>query len=144
MRTRPWWFYHQSGVIPYRLTGGMIEIMLITTRRRAGWIIPKGVVAPGSGPEESALKEAYEEAGIRGEASATEELGEYEYEKWGGVCTVKVYLMRVESVLERWPESGKRERRWMTVERAAQVVREQGLRALILSVPRSLTRLKLL
>ncbi|MBD0370204.1 MAG: NUDIX hydrolase [Pyrinomonadaceae bacterium] len=143
MKLRPAWFYNQSGVIPYRLTNEVLEIMLITSSRRARWIIPKGIVDAGSTPEESALKEAYEEAGIKGEAF-TQELGEYEYEKWGGVCKVKVYLMRVESVLERWPESGARDRRWMTVEEAASMVKEAKLKELILSVPHSLARLKLL
>lgn len=117
--------------------------MLVTSRRRGRWIIPKGVVDPGSTPEESALKEAYEEAGVRGEASSIQ-LGEYEYDKWGGVCRVKVYLMRVRSVLDDWPESAARERLWMTVETAAKTVKEQKLRELILSVPDSLMRLKLL
>lgn len=120
-----------------------MEILLITSSRRARWIIPKGIVDAGHTPAESALKEAYEEAGIRGEAFS-QELGEYEYEKWGGVCRVKVYLMRVESVLESWPEGGARDRRWMTVEEAASRVKEAKLRELILSVPRSLSRLKLL
>ncbi|MCA1558080.1 MAG: NUDIX hydrolase, partial [Acidobacteria bacterium] len=103
MRTRPFWFYNQSGVIPYRVRGAEVEVMLITSRRRSRWIIPKGIVDLGKTPEASALKEAYEEAGIEGEA-ASEELGEYEYDKWGGVCKVKVYLMHVMSVLENWPE----------------------------------------
>jgi 8-oxo-dGTP pyrophosphatase MutT (NUDIX family) len=143
MRTRPWWFYNQSGVIPYRLKDEEVEILLITSRRRARWIIPKGVIDPGQTPQQSALKEAYEEAGIEGAASA-ELIGEYEYDKWGGVCRVKVYLMRVEGVLDSWPESGSRERLWMKVEDAAQAVREQSLKELILSVPHSLERLKLL
>jgi 8-oxo-dGTP pyrophosphatase MutT (NUDIX family) len=143
MRTRPGWFYHQSGVIPYRIRDARAEIMLITSRRRARWIIPKGIVDMGSTPKESALKEAYEEAGLRGEPFSPE-LGEYEYEKWGGVCKVKVYLMRVETVLEVWPESDTRQRQWMTVEAAAETVKERKLKELILSVPRSLTRLKLL
>ena len=117
--------------------------MLVTSRRRSRWIIPKGIVDIGKTPEESALKEAYEEAGLRGEAVSAE-LGEYEYEKWGGTCKVKVYLMRVTDVLESWPESGTRERRWMTVESAAAEVKEERLKELILSVPRSLARLKLL
>ena len=143
MKTRPPWFYKQSGVIPYRVAGEEVEIMLITSRRGARWIIPKGVVDLGRTPEESALKEAFEEAGIEGVA-VSEELGEYEYEKWGGTCRVKVYLMRVERALDSWPESGARRRSWMTVERAAKAVREERLKELILSVPRSLTRLKLL
>jgi 8-oxo-dGTP pyrophosphatase MutT (NUDIX family) len=143
MRTRPWWFYNQSGVIPYKVSDGEVEIMLITSRRRARWIIPKGVVDPGTTPLKSALKEAFEEAGILGEASPVQ-VGEFEYDKWGGVCTVRIYLMRVNNVLENWPESGSRERRWLTVENASKAVKEERLKELILSVPDSLTRLKLL
>jgi 8-oxo-dGTP pyrophosphatase MutT (NUDIX family) len=117
--------------------------MLITSRRRARWIIPKGVIDPGSSPEESALKEAYEEAGIRGEAISGQ-LGEYEYDKWGGACRVKVYLMRVLNVLDAWPESGARQRLWLSVESASKAVKEQRLKELIVSVPDSLARLKLL
>lgn len=137
MRTRPWWFYNQSGVIAYRRKGEDVEILLITSRRGGRWIIPKGVVDLGRTPQESALNEAYEEAGIEGEASG-EPLGEYEYEKWGGVCKVRVYLMRVERVLDNWPESGARQRRWSAVASAAQSVKEPGLKEIILSVPRSL------
>jgi hypothetical protein len=32
----------QSGVIPYRIIARKVEILLITTRKRQGWVIPKG------------------------------------------------------------------------------------------------------
>jgi phosphohistidine phosphatase len=139
MKTRPWWFYKQSGVIPYRVADEDVEVLLITSRRRARWIIPKGVIDPGQTAEESARKEAYEEAGITGEVSSTP-LGEYEYHKWGGVCRVKVYLMEVKQVLDSWPEGSTRERRWLTLEEAAAAVKEERLKELILTVPRSLAR----
>jgi 8-oxo-dGTP pyrophosphatase MutT (NUDIX family) len=133
MRSRPWWFYQQSGVIPYRVIQGETEVLLITSRRRARWIIPKGVIDPGSTAGESALKEAYEEAGIRGSLSP-DPIGEYSYEKWGGTCTVKLFLLNVHTVLEAWPEASIRERRWMTVEAAAAAVEEPELQDLILKV----------
>lgn len=133
MKTRPWWFYNQSGVVPYRLAGDDIEVLLITSRRRSRWIIPKGIVEPGHTPAESACKEAYEEAGIIGTAASTQ-LGEYQYNKWGGACSVKVYRMRVEKVLDTWPEERARKRRWMTVEAAAKAVREPQLKEIILSI----------
>lgn len=137
MKTRPWWFYNQSGVIPYRVVGDHIEVMLITSRRRSRWIIPKGVVDPGNTPAESACREAYEEAGIIGRASSTH-LGEYRYDKWGGTCSVKVYLMRVDSILDTWPEEETRARRWMTVEAAAKAVEEPQLKELIRSITHGL------
>jgi 8-oxo-dGTP pyrophosphatase MutT (NUDIX family) len=82
---------------------------------------------------ESACKEAYEEAGIRGRVNPPP-LGEYQYRKWGGVCTVQVFALEVLDVLETWPESSVRRRQWMSVEEAAKAVEEPTLKHLILSI----------
>lgn len=130
MKLKPGWFYRQSGVIPYRIVEGRVEVLLITSRRRGRWVIPKGVIDPGMSAVESARKEAYEEAGIRGELSP-DPLGEYRYDKWGGTCTVKVFKMEVQEQLKAWPESASRRREWMTVEMAARAVNEPRLQKLI-------------
>jgi phosphohistidine phosphatase len=84
MKTRPFWFYRQSGVIPYRISDGAIEVLLVSSRGGARWVVPKGVVEIGMmSPVESACREAYEEGGVRGNASEAP-IGEYTYEKWGG------------------------------------------------------------
>ena len=134
MKSRPSWFYRQSGVIPCRAGASGREILLITSRRRGRWIIPKGVIDPGTTPVESACKEAYEEAGIRGRVTA-EPLGEYQYRKWGGVCTVQVFALEVSTELDTWPESSVRRRQWMSVLEAANAVEEGELKELILSMP---------
>ena len=79
---------------------------------------------------ESAVREAWEEAGVRGAISGGE-TGRYRYEKWGGVCTVRVFLLIVEEEAERWPESGTRRREWLGIEEAAARVDEEDLRLLI-------------
>lgn len=107
--------------------------MLITSRRKGRWIIPKGVIELRSSASESACKEAYEEAGIKGRASRAP-LGEYQYNKWGGVCTVQVLLLEVETMLETWPEKSIRRRQWMTISEAARSVEEPELQRLILKV----------
>jgi phosphohistidine phosphatase len=132
VKSRPSWFYHQSGVIPYRTNGSELEILLITARRRSRWIIPKGVIDPGMTAVESACKEAYEEAGIRGRVNSAP-AGEYQYRKWGGVCTVQVFALEVLDVLETWPERSVRRRQWMSIEEAAKAVEEPALKGLILS-----------
>lgn len=134
MTTKPPWLYTQSGVIPHRTHGDRTEILLITSLRRSRWIIPKGVVDFGLTPVESACKEAWEEAGIRGVARP-EPIGTYHYEKWNGVCTVTVFLLRVETTDDAWPESIRR-REWWPVEQAAELVEEPELRELIRAVPR--------
>src|SRR5690349_4267028 len=68
MKTRPPWFYKQAGMIPYRRTDTGLEILLITSKRRGNWIVPKGIIDPGETAIQSACKEAYEEAGVKGAA----------------------------------------------------------------------------
>lgn len=129
----------QSAVIPYRVTPDGIKILLITSSRRRRWIVPKGVIEVGLTAAASAAKEAYEEAGIRGEVSRAP-IGRYEYPKWGGTCVVSVFLLDVQTILEAWPEASIRQRRWLPVDAAASAVEEPELRAMILAVPELLGR----
>jgi 8-oxo-dGTP pyrophosphatase MutT (NUDIX family) len=112
---------------------GGVEVLMITSRRRARWIIPKGVIDLGSTAEESACREAYEEAGIQGDISSAP-IGEYQYSKWGGICTVKVFTLEVQTLLETWPEASIRQRQWLSIEEAADAVEEPELQRLILKL----------
>jgi len=134
MTDKPSWLFKQSGVIPYRRSGDSIEILIITSRKRKRWVIPKGVIEPGLTPIQSAAAEAFEEAGLRGNIDP-KAVGEYDYNKWGGTCHVRVFLMEVIDVLDTWPEDSIRSRRWTTVDEAAASVRENALKAMILDVP---------
>lgn len=124
-RTRPAYYYFQSGVVPYRKG----RILLVSSRRRRHWVIPKGVHDPGFSAQESAAKEAFEEAGVLGDVEDTC-LGSYQVEKWGATCTVAVFPMRVAQVLDRWPESERR-RRWFPAAQAAAKVHRDDLAALV-------------
>lgn len=115
----PDYFYIQSGVIPFRVQKGKIEILLITSRKKKRWIIPKGVVEPYMSPQESAAQEAYEEAGVFGRV-LNEPAGSYQVKKWGGVCTVTVYPMLVDKEYSSWMESDIRKRKWMSIEKAVE------------------------
>lgn len=116
-----------TGVIPYRLTDHQVEVLLITSRTRKRWIIPKGHVEPHLSARESASLEAYEEAGVKGFVNPVP-FGYYEQDGTG--LAIEVYLMRVETVLRRWPEAHERRRRWMTLQEAFDAVQEPGLRLL--------------
>jgi 8-oxo-dGTP pyrophosphatase MutT (NUDIX family) len=126
--------YPQSGVIPYRWHDQQLEILLITSRRRHRWVIPKGIIEPHLTSSTSACQEAYEEAGIRGEIFP-QAIGTYTYTKWGYTWTVTVYLLAVHTILDIWPEMRSRERSWHPVQHAAGLVDEPALQALITSVP---------
>lgn len=134
MQEKPEWFYRQAGVIPYRISAWGPEALLITSRRRRHWVIPKGIVEPDLTPADSALKEAWEEAGILGRIDAIP-VGSYSYQKWGGTCRVLVFLMMVEKLADQWPEAALRTRCWLPWDLAAERVVEPGLRRLLLSLP---------
>ena len=140
MELYPDWIYDQSGVIPFRIKKGEIQILLITSQSKKRWIIPKGIIEDYLSPEESAIKEAYEEAGIEGNSIA--EMGEYQYNKWSGTCNVKVFLFEVDKEFEYWPESWFRERKWMSVKHAEKYIKEQPLRKMISSVPEYIKRIE--
>ena len=123
--------HQQSGVIPYRLVGDKVEILLITSIRRGRWIIPKGIVEPHLSPAESACQEAWEEAGVVGRVDS-QPFGFYQYAKWGGICQVTVFLLHVQTVHEEWPEQMYRQRQWLSIAEAAKSVEEVQLRDLIL------------
>lgn len=129
----PDYFFVQSAVIPYRERDGNVEILMITSRKKRRWVIPKGVKEPKLSARASAKQEALEEAGIEGQVSERP-IGHYEYEKWGGTCRVEVFTMAVEKVHAEWLESY-RDREWVSIKQAARRVDEKQLKQLIRSIP---------
>ena len=85
--------------------------------------MPKGLVDPGDTHEETALKEAWEEAGISGRLLGRS-LGTYQYEKWDATFEVTLYLMEVLEQHPSWLEAGYRERRWTSFDEAASLLSE--------------------
>jgi phosphohistidine phosphatase len=107
----------QAAAIPIRRKGADLEVCLITTKVSNAWSIPKGMVDEGDSHVETALKEAWEEAGIRGRVVG-DALGTYKYEKWGATLVVKVYLMEVLEEVDDWEEAGIRQRKWTSFDKA--------------------------
>jgi phosphohistidine phosphatase len=130
-RDRPAYYYSQSSVIPYRIREGKLEILVISSIRRKHWIVPKGIKEPGMSPQESAAREAREEAGVEGRV-ADASIGTYTYEKWGGTCTVDVYAMEVTRVLpdEEWEERH-RGREWVSPKQAAKRLKQDELKSML-------------
>ena len=126
----------QAGVVPYRMNSSGVEFCLITSIRKGGWGFPKGIVDPGDTAEQTALKEAEEEAGLHGQIEGNP-LGEYQYAKWDSNLTVCVYLMHVTAVDEDWEEATLRQRQWCDAETARDLIgREKLLELLEVAVGR--------
>ena len=114
----------QAAVIPYRIRKERVEVALITTSAGKGWVLPKGSVDDGEGPRDAAIREAEEEAGLRG-VVARKPVGRYHHTKGKSLRRVDVYLMRVTRELEHWLEEDIRRRRWLRVEDAVERLREE-------------------
>ena len=138
-RPRPAYYYTQSAVIPYRISNdGQPEFLIIGSSGKKHWVFPKGIKEPGLTPQQSAAREAREEAGVQGQVE-NDRLGRYRYEKWDGICTVDVYAMRVTAVdsNEDWEENH-RERRWLPANSAAKLLKQAELRKFLLKLAQQL------
>ena len=120
----------QAGVIPFRRKSDGLEICLIRNIGRKKWKIPKGFVDPGETAPQAAVKEAWEEAGLRGRVIGSA-IGTYEYSKWGLTLTVAVFLMEVTGEADEWEESRVRQRTWTSLDQAVMRLKEHPVSALL-------------
>ncbi|MBF0381620.1 MAG: NUDIX hydrolase [Magnetococcales bacterium] len=136
MEEKPSYYYKQSAVIPFRRNGDDLQILMITSRKKKRWIIPKGIVEPHLSAPDSAAKEALEEGGIKGNTHP-KAIGNYSYVKWGGICKAEVYVMEVTQVLEQWEEDF-RDRIWLGLPQAIERIREEELKEICDKLPKFL------
>ena len=58
----------QAGGVAFRRRGDELSILLVTSKKQAGfWIFPKGHVEPGETDAEAGVRETMEEAGVTGD-----------------------------------------------------------------------------
>ncbi|MDC0136518.1 NUDIX hydrolase [Sulfitobacter sp.] len=133
----------QFAALCWRERRGKVQILLITSRRRKRWIVPKGWPMDGKTPAECAATEAWEEAGVLGKAS-DDCLGVYSYARLREgeddvPCLAMVYPVKVKSLKKKFPERKDRRRKWVSRKKAAKMVHERALSKLIMgfSPPKS-------
>lgn len=115
------------------------QVLLITSRRRRRWIIPKGWAMPDRTEAAAALLEAWEEAGVEG-AVDPRSIGRYHYQKlYGNGATrpieVRVFAVTVTRLVDEFREAGQRRRRWCSPIEAAGLVAEPGLQQILRRLP---------
>jgi 8-oxo-dGTP pyrophosphatase MutT (NUDIX family) len=137
MVTAPPRILRQFGALPFSFTGdGGIRVLLVTTRGRGNWIIPKGWPIRDLSDADTAAREAYEEAGVVGSVVGEAPVGSYRYEKRRTprrveTFEVSVFLLEVERQLRKWPEKSERETRWFAPEEASTLVTPAGLAEIV-------------
>ncbi|MEO1536568.1 MAG: NUDIX hydrolase [Pseudomonadota bacterium] len=127
----------QFGAICWRTQADKVQFLLITSRQRRRWIIPKGWPVNNATPVDAAATEAWEEAGVKGKAAPVC-LGIYSYNKYLGKgetlpCVVAVFPIRVKKVTSSYPEADQRTRKWVSRKKAAKLVEEPELAAMFLN-----------
>ena len=124
----------QFGALCYRVLRDKPQVLLVTSRGTGRWVIPKGWPIEGATPADSAAREAWEEAGVEGRVQPVC-LGIYSYLKRpadGGVpCVVAVYPLKVKKLADDFPEASERRRKWAGPKKAAGLVDEPELAALL-------------
>lgn len=127
----------QFGALPFAITeAGEARVLLVTTRGRRDWIIPKGWPISNLTPAATAAQEAYEEAGLIGRIVGDEPFGSFYYRKGRGrriglTLEVSVFLFAVERQHRKWPEKRERETAWFPLLDASALVASVGLAELL-------------
>ncbi|MBB5752577.1 NUDIX hydrolase [Prosthecomicrobium pneumaticum] len=121
------------GVLPWRRVASGVEVLLITTRDTRRWVVPKGSIERDLSAQESAEREAFEEAGVLG-VMAPLPIGSFRHARGPaelGADDVALYAMQVRAECAVWPEHGQRDIEWLPIDQAAERVDSPELAALI-------------
>lgn len=120
-----------------RRRNGGYQVLLITSRDRGRWIIPKGWRAKRLKDHKAAAREAAEEAGVSGEVRE-KPIGSYAYPKIVDAgkrsLRVAVFLLNVRQERNDWKERRQRRRAWFDIGAALKEIEEPALRTLIKGV----------
>jgi 8-oxo-dGTP pyrophosphatase MutT (NUDIX family) len=125
----------QVATLPFVPLNATVSVLLISSRRRQRWIVPKGWPVKRLSLPEAAAREAAEEAGIVGVVH-NEPIGSYLYRKemeagYTVPCHVFVYPILVQQHSVDWPERGERMLKWCSLDEAAALVDDEQLAELL-------------
>ncbi|MGH1416757.1 MAG: NUDIX hydrolase [Pelagimonas sp.] len=126
----------QIAALCHRYRGNAKEFLLITSRDTGRWIIPKGWPIRGLSSRETALREAWEEAGVKNSKASDHSIGAFCYDKRrdNGLSVpveTLVYSVSVKEIADDFPEVDERVRKWVSAEDAADMVQEPELKAIL-------------
>ena len=126
----------QMAALCHRGKGDAKEYLLVTSRDTGRWIIPKGWPIRGLSSNETALREAWEEAGVTNSKASDQPIGTFTYDKrrdngFSVPVETLVYSVRVNEIADEFPEVAERDRKWVSAEDAAKMVQEPELKAIL-------------
>ncbi|XP_039146175.1 nudix hydrolase 16, mitochondrial-like isoform X2 [Dioscorea cayenensis subsp. rotundata] len=110
-----------------------IEVLMINSQSGPGLLFPKGGWENDETVKEAAVREAVEEAGVRGDLKkflgfycfkSKSHQDEFSPEGW---CKAAMYALLVNEELLSWPEQSTRERKWLHVPEAVEQCRHKWM-----------------
>lgn len=126
-----------SGGIVYRKRAGRIDVALISVGEPPRWQLPKGLVDRGERPEETAVREVREEAGVQSTIVAPLDRIGYWYQRTEAGTRVRVrkfvhfYLLRYRSGSVRQHDAEVLEARWIPLDDAGEMLAFASERAVL-------------
>jgi 8-oxo-dGTP pyrophosphatase MutT (NUDIX family) len=126
----------QAGAICLRRSPkGALRILLVGSMRNGRWGLPKGHIEADETSPETALREAFEEAGVRGTVDIRP-FGSFTYMKDSALRRYRVtaHVVDVRSIAKTFPEKTSRRTRWFGLDQAAAKAGQPGLRILLESL----------
>jgi 8-oxo-dGTP pyrophosphatase MutT (NUDIX family) len=124
----------QFAALCWRVKNDEVQICIVTSKTSKRWIIPKGWPMHKQTPASAAATEAFEEAGVSGDAIDIC-IGVYNYNKPQKVgnapIITMVYPLHVTHVHSKWPEKHQRRRKWLSPKKAAEKLTEPQLKRIV-------------
>ena len=111
---------YQVGVFAYTDSG---RIVLVTSRNGESWILPKGNRAKKRSDRVQVKREAFEEAGLHGSLNQSH----YDFKSSGNKKNLRIYSMKVRSILNNFPEKQERKRVFVTFDHAEKIIKKEYL-----------------
>jgi len=116
------------GCIPYRYRktnkSVELEVLVISSQKGKGMLFPKGGWEMDEDKKAAALRETFEEAGVRGVVEKELGMWIYKSKRCDTMHHAYMFPLLVNEQLDLWPEQNIRQRKWMTATEAREVCQQ--------------------
>jgi adenylate cyclase len=113
------------GAIPFAKINGELQLVIVSTKAGTRWIFPKGSPEPDTTPENTALAEAIEEAGVEGDLIGFA-IPAWFWRDWQ-CYRIEYWPMEVHMIRTKWEEDSFRKRKLCSQEEAHELLENASM-----------------